>query len=169
MAEEKQNQEEQEVGSNDTQNQEGVEETSTENEEQGTSEENPEELKKKIKELEGTKNYYQSQYKKLKDKKPEQEDKSGDVPTREEVFLVSKGYSEEDLNQMNVIAKGKGISLKETEEDPLFKAYKSNVEQEDKSQKAQVGASTGSKMENTGNTKEDHKKKHGELLKKYQG
>lgn len=153
------NENELEVNSDDTQE----EETNdvSENEDEETSEENPDKLK--IKELEGQKNYYQSQYKKLKDKKGEVEP---DRLTRDEALLIAQGYSEKDLETLNTISKGKGISLKEAKEDELFKVYKSNVDKEEKSTKAQLGASGGSP---TGNSKEDHEKKYNEALKKLQG
>lgn len=162
---------EQEVSSDDTQKQEEQsskkEEQSSENGEQETSQQNPEELKKRINELEGQKNYYQSQYKKVKESAGSE--KSDNVPTRDEMFLIAQGYSEEDLAQLNVIAKGKGISLKEAKKDLLFTSYKGQTQAEETKSKAQLGASGGSPQTQTGTSRDDLKSKHEELMKKYQG
>jgi|GEM_PF-6594015 len=160
------NEKELEVNSNDTQ--EENEETSNEesSEEQETSQENPEELIKQIKELKGQKDYYQSQYKKVKGKP-----KTTEYLSRDEAMLIAQGYNENDLETLNTISKGKGISLKEAKEDSLFKAYKGNVEKEEKSKEAQLGASGGSPTtgNSTGKPRADHKKHYEELKQKYQG
>lgn len=67
-----------------------------------------------------------------------------DTPSREELILIAKGMEEEDLDQLKVIAKGKGISLKDAEKDPLFEAYYSKVQKERKAEQAKLGASRGS-------------------------
>jgi predicted DsbA family dithiol-disulfide isomerase len=157
------NEKELEVDSNDTQEENEDEESS---EEQETSQENPEELKKQIKELKGQKDYYQSQYKKVKGKP-----KTTEYLSRDEAMLIAQGYNENDLETLNTISKGKGISLKEAKEDSLFKAYKGNVEKEEKSKEAQLGASGGSPTtgNSTGKPRDDHKKHYEELKQKYQG
>ena len=157
------NEKELEVDSNDTQEENEDEESS---EEQETSQENPEELIKQIKELKGQKDYYQSQYKKVKGKP-----KTTEYLSRDEAMLIAQGYNENDLETLNTISKGKGISLKEAKEDSLFKAYKGNVEKEEKSKEAQLGASGGSPTtgKSTGKPRDDHKKHYEELKKKYQG
>ena len=64
--------------------------------------------------------------------------------SREEAILIAEGMKEDDLNKLQVIARGAGISLLEAKEDPLFASYYSNVMKERKSEKAKLGASKGS-------------------------
>lgn len=139
------------------------EETSKE-EETGSSE-SPD-LEKRLKELEGQKNYYQEQYKKLKEKGEEKEEPK--YLTREEAKFIAQGMSDEDLDQLNAVAQGKGISLNEAKDDPLFKAYESSKEQESKSEKGQLGPSTASPQSGGGtSTREEHMKRFQELKKQY--
>ena len=86
------------------------------------------------------------------------------VLSREEAFLIAKGYDDESLNQIQVIAKGKGISMLEAEKDALFVSYKEKKESEAKAEKAKLGASKGSGQKeskpgfNNFESLEDHKK-----------
>jgi len=66
------------------------------------------------------------------------------VLSREEAVLIARGYDDESLNQIQVIAKGKGISMLDAEKDPLFVSYKEKKESEAKAEKAKLGASKGS-------------------------
>lgn len=84
--------------------------------------------------------------------------------SREEAVLIAQGYDLETLNQIQVIAKGKGVSLLEAEKDPLFVSYKEKKEAEAKAEKAKLGASKGSGQKeakvgfNSFESLEDHKK-----------
>ena len=84
--------------------------------------------------------------------------------SREEVVLIAKGYDDESFNQIQAIAKGKGISLLEAEKDPLFVSFKEKKEAEAKAEKAKLGASKGSGQKetkpgfNSFESLEDHKK-----------
>jgi len=84
--------------------------------------------------------------------------------SREEAFLIAKGYDDESLNQIQVIAKGKGISMLDAEKDPLFISYKEKKDAEAKAEKAKLGASKGSGQKeakagfNSFESLEDHKK-----------
>ena len=66
------------------------------------------------------------------------------ILSREEAVLIARGYDDESLNQIQVIAKGKGISMLEAEKDALFVSYKEKKESEAKAEKAKLGASKGS-------------------------
>ena len=151
-----------------------------ENEEQGSQEEpstgssETPDKDQKIKELEGQKNYYQKKYKELKEKgasQESQEQTSGSIEeVREEMKLYALGKDEEEVNQLKAIAQGKGISLSEAREDPLYKAYEQSKEQESQSEKAQLGASTGSpESGGTPTNRDEHKKRFEELKKQYGG
>ena len=63
---------------------------------------------------------------------------------RDELRLIAKGLSDEEIEQAQVIAKGKGISLTESIKDPMFKAYQNELKEQQKKEKAKLGASKGS-------------------------
>lgn len=83
------------------------------------------------------------------------------VLTREEAILVASGYSEDDLNYLNVVAKGTGLSIKDAKEHPLFETYLQKVDAEKKARRAKLGASKGSSVHKpvstAGMTAEQHK------------
>lgn len=64
--------------------------------------------------------------------------------SREEAILIAEGMKVEDLDQLQVIAKGKGIGLLEAKSDPLFASYYESVTKQRKSEAAKLGASKGS-------------------------
>ena len=75
---------------------------------------------------------------------PKQQTLETNYLTREEGILIAKGMSDEELNQLKVIAKGKGVSLLEAEKDPLFTTYYEKVQKEKRSEQAKLGTSKGS-------------------------
>lgn len=82
--------------------------------------------------------------------------------TRDEVILIAKGHDDETLNQLKVIAKGKGIPLLEAEKDPLFVTYFEKVQKDKRADQAKLGASKGSAFKQEkpsfkpGLTREEH-------------
>lgn len=80
-----------------------------------------------------------------KDDKPKPINQTNQNPiSRDEAILFAQGYTEEDVDQLSLLAKGAGISLKEAKEHPLFQAYKEKVDGERRAKKATMGASKGS-------------------------
>lgn len=83
-------------------------------------------------------------------------------PSRDEIFLIAQGYSEEDINNLHLVAKGAGVSLKEAKEHPMFLSYLEKQEIEKKAKKAGMGASKGSATKKIADigamSEEDHKK-----------
>lgn len=75
---------------------------------------------------------------------PPQKEEITNVLSREEAFLIAKGMDEEGINQLQVIAKGKGISLLDAEKDPMFVAYNEQRIKDKKAEQARLGASKGS-------------------------
>jgi hypothetical protein len=63
---------------------------------------------------------------------------------KEELYLVAKGYDDEAIEQLQIIARGSGTSLKEALENPLFKFYEAKQNEENRKAKARLGASNGS-------------------------
>lgn len=62
----------------------------------------------------------------------------------EGILRTSKGYTDEDVDVLKTVSKGKGISLFQAEQDPMFKLHLSNKAEEEKKSKAQLGTSKGS-------------------------
>lgn len=82
--------------------------------------------------------------------------------TREEAMLIAKGYNEDDLDYLNVVAKGTGMSLKDAQDHPLFTTYLDKINAEKKSRRATMstskGATTVKPVDLTNMSAEDHKK-----------
>ena len=59
------------------------------------------------------------------------------------IIKNSKGYDDETIEQLQVISKGKGISLIQAQEDSLFKLLLEKKEREVKETQAKLGSSKG--------------------------
>lgn len=90
----------------------------------------------------------------------------------EELKLIARGLSDEEIDQAKVISKGKGVTLSEALKDPLFVAFQEKRVEERKKEDAKLGASKGSNQtkEETsfrpGMTADEHKKAWKESLGK---
>lgn len=62
----------------------------------------------------------------------------------DELKLIARGLSDEEIDQAKIIAKGNGVSLLEAIKNPLFVLFQSNLKEEQKREKAKLGASSGS-------------------------
>lgn len=62
----------------------------------------------------------------------------------EGILRTSKGYGDEDIAVLNIISKGKGVSILQAEQDPMFKLHMDSKAEADRRTKAQLGASRGS-------------------------
>ncbi|MEK9208172.1 MAG: hypothetical protein AAB922_06820 [Patescibacteria group bacterium] len=65
----------------------------------------------------------------------------------DELRLIARGLSDEEIDQAKVISKGKGISLAESLKDPLFVSYQKDLKEQQRVEKAKLGASKGSGQE----------------------
>lgn len=88
----------------------------------------------------------------------------GDEPSPEELRLIAKGYSDEDIDKLKVIARGQDISLTEALKDEMFLSFQEKKEEAKKKEKAKLGASKGSAQGDgrqetfkSGMTDEEHK------------
>ena len=77
----------------------------------------------------------------------------------EGILRTSKGYGDRDIEILNMISKGKGVSILQAEQDDVFKLHLARKADEDKNARAQLGASRGSSS--SGNkkvpeTREEH-------------
>ncbi len=101
---------------------------------------------------------------KTEDKKPEAtQDTNSNAQLTEELKLIAKGLSDEEIEQAKVVSRGKGISLTEALKDPLFTSYQKDLKEQEKKEKAKLGASRGSDnggeepIFKSGMTREEHK------------
>jgi hypothetical protein len=67
-----------------------------------------------------------------------------DPQLSDELKLIARGLSDEEIEQAKVIAKGKGIVLAEAIKDPLFLVFQSDLKEKERKEKAKLGASKGS-------------------------
>jgi len=101
-----------------------------------------------------------------------QDNKPNDPQLSEELKLIARGLSDEEIDQAKVIAKGKEVPLTEAIKDPLFIIFQADLKEKEKKEKAKLGASKGSgesKEESeikSGLTREQHEKVFKEALGK---
>jgi len=62
----------------------------------------------------------------------------------DELKLIARGLSDEEIDQAKAIAKGKDIPLNEALKDPMFIAYQKDQKEAERKEKAKLGASKGS-------------------------
>ncbi|MCK9371043.1 hypothetical protein M0R04_14120 [Candidatus Dojkabacteria bacterium] len=67
-----------------------------------------------------------------------------DPQLSDELKLIARGLSDEEIEQAKVIAKGKGIVLTEAIKDPLFVIFQSDLKEKERKENAKLGASKGS-------------------------
>jgi len=93
-----------------------------------------------------------------------QDVKTNDSQLSEELKLIARGLSDEEIEQAKVIAKGKEIPLTEAIKDPLFLTYQATLEEKERKEKAKLGASRGSgetpeeREVKSGMTREEHER-----------
>jgi hypothetical protein len=103
---------------------------------------------------------------------PQQINSTLDETTIEKKILKSQGMSDELLNELVALSKVRGKSLLDTQSDPIFIALKELKEKEEKSAKANLGASRGSGSVKKGkdfNTPDLTPEEHKELWRQSQG
>ena len=86
----------------------------------------------------------------------------------EGLLRTSKGYSDEDISVLSVIAKGKGVSVLQAEQDPMFKLHLDSKAEAERKAKAQLPTSKGSTA--SGSQKEpETRDEHLEMWKQKSG
>jgi len=89
----------------------------------------------------------------------------------EEIKLIARGLSDEEIEQAKVVAKGKGIALTEAIKDNLFLTYQSDLKEKKRKEDAKLGASKGSgeSQDDSGLTyemsREDHQKAFNKIMR----
>jgi hypothetical protein len=94
-----------------------------------------------------------------------------DPQLSDELKLIARGLSDEEIDKAKVIAKGAGIALQEAIKDPLFLSYQSTLKEERRKEKAKLGASKGSgeSQDDTLIKPEMTREEHQEAFKKVMG
>lgn len=94
-----------------------------------------------------------------------------DSQLSDELKLIARGLSDEEIEQAKVVAKGKGIALTEAIKDPLFTVFQSNLKENERKEKARLGASKGSgESQDSTLIKQDmSREEHQEAFKKLMG
>ena len=115
----------------------------------------------------------------IRTKKAEQELKDlkanppikNDPTLSDELKLIARGLSDEEIEQAKVIAKGKDIVLTEAIKDPLFTIFQSDLKEKQRKENAKLGASKGSgeSIDNTLIKPDMSKEEHQEAFKKVMG
>jgi len=127
-----------------TTDEETVEETVDETEETTLTVEDYKKLEQKNKELYERAKRAEALAKEAKNKPAENLKTNNEYLTREEAVLLAKGYDEEDLNRLNLLAKADGKKLTEVTNDEMFIAWKEKKDEKVKAVKAQLGSSKSS-------------------------
>ena len=110
-------------------------------------------------------------YKANKGDKVESKPTTHNPQLSDELKLIARGLSDEEIDQAKVIAKGKGINLTEAIKDPLFVTYQNNLKEEQRKESARLGASTGSgESQETSDIRPDMtREEHEKAFKKFMG
>lgn len=113
-------------------------------------EETPEVLKEKLAEALRAKAQLTARTRKAEEEnkalkaKPQNNNQSNDPQLTDELKLIARGLSDEEIEQAKVIAKGRGIALNEAIKDPLFQVFQSDLKEKERREKAKLGATRGS-------------------------
>lgn len=99
--------------------------------------------------------------------------KTNDPQLSDELKLIARGLSDEEIEQAKVVAKGKGVPLLEAIKDPLFTIYQGDLKDKKRKEDAKLGASKGSGETQeeitgteSGSTREEHEKAFNKLMGK---
>ncbi len=95
--------------------------------------------------------------------KPQIKQETNDPQLSDELKLIARGLSDEEIEQAKIIAKGRGVALTEAIKDPLFTIYQGDLKDKKRKEDAKLGASKGSGETQeeitgleSGSTKEEH-------------
>lgn len=105
--------------------------------------------------------------------KPEVDNKTNDPQLSDELKLIARGLSDEEIEQAKVVAKGMGKTLQEAIKEPLFLTYQADLKEKERKEKAKLGASKGSGETEeeitglqSGSSREEHEKAFKKLVGK---
>lgn len=81
----------------------------------------------------------------------------------DELRLIARGLSDEEIDQAKVIAKGTDKSLSEAIKSPLFVAFQKDLKDQQRKEKAKLNASKGSSQESDKSTSDMSRDEHQKL------
>jgi hypothetical protein len=88
----------------------------------------------------------------------------------EELRLIARQFSDEEIEQARIIAKGTGTSLSEAVKNPLFEVFQKDLKDKQRKEKAKLGAAKGSGQEESSGVKPDMSQAdHKEVWRKAMG
>lgn len=88
-----------------------------------------------------------------------------DTLSREEAILIAQGMDTEDLDELKDVAKAKDLPLLKAKETPLFQAYLEKKADDAKKEKAKLGSSKGSQVQQEQKIGELSRDEHMEVTK----
>jgi len=98
---------------------------------------------------------------------------TNDPHLSDELKLIARGLSDEEIEQAKIIAKGTEKSLLEAIKNPLFLTFQTDLKEKERKEKAKLGASQGSGESEeevpglqSGSTREEHQKAFKKLVGK---
>jgi len=96
---------------------------------------------------------------------------NNDPQLSDELKLIARGLSDEEIEQAKIIAKGKGIALPEAIKEPLFLTFQSDLKDKKRKEDAKLGASKGSgeSKDESGITSNMTRDEHMKAFKKVMG
>lgn len=133
---------------------ESVQEDILAQEEEQISEDSQEEIVEKNQEEEETISIPKAKFKNMqrkamaydaeKNKHTPEKEITNEPLLSEELKLIARGLSDEEIEKAKIIAKGNGTSLQDALKDDMFIAYQANMAEKKKREDAKLGASKGS-------------------------
>lgn len=75
---------------------------------------------------------------------PSQQINNNNPEFSDELKLIARGLSDEEISQAKIIAKGKGVALTEAIKDPMFSLFQKDLKEKEKREAAKLGGSKGS-------------------------
>ncbi len=79
-----------------------------------------------------------------KNQKPDSKPRINSPDLSDELKLIARGLSDEEIEKAKVIAKGNGTSLQEALKDPMFTAYQEKIREDKRREDAKLGGTRGS-------------------------
>jgi hypothetical protein len=132
------------------------------------SEENTMSIQEKLENAEKAKSQILARAKKAEEelkalKANPQVKQNNDPQLAEELKLIARGLSDEEIEQAKIVAKGTGQSLQEAIKNPLFTIFQKDLKEKQKREDVKLGASKGSgeseeiiKGTESGSSREEH-------------
>lgn len=107
----------------------------------------------------------ETEVKKIKSTSAQKTSNSKPANYEADLLRVAKGYDDELIGTLEVISKGSGKTLIQAQEDPMFKLLLAKIQEEERANKAKLGASKGSSQHQAVSIKNMTPAEHKEYVK----